>query len=99
MKTIVTCMNCEISIEEVDGKCVVVATQDGEVVEEFTLDCEASDEVEDVDVEDVDMDDMEEEGDEDMDDMDDMDELPEEDDDLNEGVKTFTKFFEKKRKK
>jgi len=40
MKVNVTCMDCEITVEEIDGKCVVIAHRNGEEVESFEIDCE-----------------------------------------------------------
>ena len=96
MKLNVTCLDCEITVEEVDGKCVVTATQNGEVVEEFELECSETDndsEEEEIDMDvDVDVDvDIEDEADEDEDEAD-------EDEDLNESVKTFDDFFKKVKK-
>lgn len=88
MKVNVTCMDCEITVEEVDGKCVVTAVQGGEVVEEFEIDCneyEGSEEEVDVDVDDVDV--------EDDSDVEEEEEL------VEESVKTFSKFFESNKKK
>lgn len=92
MKVNVTCMDCEITVEEVDGKCVVTAVQGGEVVEEFEIDCneyEGSEEEVDVDVDDVD----------DVDDVEDDSDVEEEEELVEESVKTFSKFFESNKKK
>ena len=100
MKLNVTCLDCDITIEELDGKCVIVATRDGEVVEEFSIDCEGSGE--EVDTDEVDNDE-ERPVDVDADDADDMecmDEMPEEEDEeeeMMEGVMSFTKFSKKKK--
>jgi hypothetical protein len=88
MKVNVTCMDCEITVEEVDGKCIVTAEQNGEVVEEFTVDCgsEESEEVEGVeDMEDVDLKDI------------DVEEMEDEDEDevVEENVKSFLNFIKK----
>lgn len=90
MKVNVTCAGCEVTVEEIDGKCVIVAMQDGEVVEEFSIDCEGTDE-EEIDEIDVDENDIDEE-DFDEEDFD-------EEDEVNEGVKSFNKFFTPKSKK
>ena len=82
MKINVMCAGCEVTVEEVDGKCVVVAIQDGEVVEEFSIDCEEKEEVDSEEIEDLDIDDQDEE----MEDEEDEDEL-------NESVKTFGEFI------
>tara|TARA_R110000772_G_scaffold20466_1_gene56656 strand:+ start:16749 stop:17090 length:342 start_codon:yes stop_codon:yes gene_type:complete len=104
MKVNVTC-GCEISIEEIDGKCTVIATQDGEVVEEFTIDCEGSSD-EEFDEDDFDNDAPEGE---EFDDIDVEEEAGEEaggeefegeeEEILEESVKTFSKFFDKKPKR
>ena len=85
-KVMIEITGCEISVEEVDGKCVVTALKDGEVVEEFTIDCSESEGSEDDDF-------VELEGSED-DELED-DEL--EDADLNEKVKNFDTFFKNKK--
>ena len=90
MKINVMCAGCEVTVEEVDGKCIVIATQDGEVVEEFSIDCEEGNEEGSEEIEELDMDDDMEEGDSDMEEGDDDD-----DDDLNESVKSFNQFFKK----
>jgi len=77
-----------------------VATRDGEVVEEFSIDCEGSGE--EVDTDEVDNDEempVDVDAD-DADDMEGMDEMPEEEDEeeeMMEGVMSFTKFSKKKK--
>tara|TARA_R110000772_G_C13275824_1_gene436650 strand:- start:182 stop:499 length:318 start_codon:yes stop_codon:yes gene_type:complete len=95
MKVNVTCSGCEITVEEIDGKCTVVATQDGEVVEEFTVDCEGSDEEvsDEVEVDEVDGDNEGEELDSDDSDVEEYDEGDVDEEEYNESVKTFSNFF------
>ena len=62
MKVNVTCMDCEITVEEIDGKCVVTAHQNGEEVESFEVNCEGSEESEELEMEDEMEDEMVEEG-------------------------------------
>jgi hypothetical protein len=88
MKTKVECTGCEITIEEVDGKCVVIAEKDGEVVEEFSIDCEA----EELPEEGEDQEEMEEEEQEEQEEM----EMEEEDEAIEEAVKNFESYFGKK---
>ena len=91
MKVNVTCMDCEITVEEIDGKCVVTAHQNGEEVESFEVNCEGSEESEELEMEDEMEDEMEE------DDLEMEDEM--EDEMVEEGVKSFDKFFSKRRRK
>jgi hypothetical protein len=92
MKVNVTCSGCDITVEEVDGKCTVVATQDGEVVEEFTIDCESTEEEEE-EIEEIDVD-VDVDVDSDM-----GDEYVDEDDEVMESVKTFDNFFKPSKKR
>lgn len=93
MKVNVDCNNCEITIEEVDGKCIVTAIQGGEVVEEFTVNCE-EESLEDDSVEEL------PEGEEDLDNVDVVEGEEDllEDEEIVEGVKTFTQFYVGKKK-
>jgi hypothetical protein len=92
MKVNVDCNNCEITIEEVDGKCIVTAIQGGEVVEEFTVDCEVeSDDSEELPEEIEGGEEIEGEEIEDTEDL--LD-----DEEVSESVKTFTEFYVKKKK-
>jgi hypothetical protein len=85
MKVNVTCMDCEITVEEIDGKCVVTALQNGEEVESFEVDCgSGSEELEQPEM------DMEEQPEMDEEDMD-----MEEEEIVEESVKTFKDFFKK----
>lgn len=95
MKVNVTCSGCEITVEEVDGKCVVTALQDGEVVEEFTVDCDGSESGEEFEEEEFE-DDVENDVEEFEDDVeDDVEEFEEEDEEVSESVKSFGNFFKK----
>lgn len=98
MKVNVNCMNCEITIEEVDGKCVVTALQDGETVEEFTVNCEEDGSSEDDAAEELPTGDEEFEDEELLLDDSEGEEVSEEDEEevVVEGVKTFTQFYVKK---
>lgn len=83
MKVNITCLDCEITVEEVDGKCVVTALQDGEEVESFAVDCNEapeSDDVEEIDAEEID-DDGDDDDDYDQEEM------------VGESIKTFDDFF------
>lgn len=52
METKVKMMDCEVTIKEEDGKVMVMAEKDGEMVEDFTVDCsEGSEESEEMEEE------------------------------------------------
>jgi hypothetical protein len=111
MKTTIEVSGFEIKIEEMDGKIMVSAMKDDEVVEEFELESEGMEGGEDFDGEEMEgdddemssfgEDDMEEEGDFDGDDMDedDMDEEGEEMEEEEEGKLESFNHFVKRRKK
>jgi len=87
MKLNVTCAGCEVSVEEIDGQCVVSAMKDGEIVEEFAIDCEESEEGSEEEMEEMEdeMEDMEDE-------IEDMEEEVS-DEEVSEAVKSFGDFF------
>ena len=83
---------CEVSIEEVEGKIVITASRDGEVIEEMTVDCEeASTEAEegenDLEGEELPI------GDESSEEEEDDSDIEEE---MTENVKNFSDFFKGK---
>lgn len=89
MKLNVTCAGCEITVEEVDGQCVVSAFQDGEIVEEFTIDCEESEESDEELEDEIEIEDDEDE----IEDLEDEIEEDELDEEVSESVKSFGDFF------
>jgi hypothetical protein len=113
MKTTIEVNGFEIKIEEMDGKIMVSAMKDDEVVEEFELESEGMEGDEDFDGEEMEGDDdmsafgeedMEEEGDFDEEDMDeeDMDEEGEDMEEMEgdeEGKLESFNHFVKRRKK
>lgn len=91
MKLNVMCAGCEITVEEVDGKCVVMAMKDGELVEEFAVDCEEmEEEAEEAEEEMEEAEEAEEEAEEEA-----LEESKEEEtqEDVNESVKNFGDFM------
>jgi len=111
MKTTIEVNGFEIKIEEMDGKIMVSAMKDDEVVEEFELESEEMEGGEDFGDDEMEGDDdmsafgeeedMEEEGDFDEEDMDeeDMDEEGEEMEGEEEGKLESFNHFVKRRKK
>jgi len=110
MKTTIEVNGFEIKIEEMDGKIMVSAMKDDEVVEEFELESEGMEGDEDFDGEEMEGDDdmsafgeeedMEEEGDFDEEDMDEegMEEEGEEMEEEEGKLESFS-YFVKNRKK
>jgi hypothetical protein len=105
MKTTIEVSGFEIKIEEMDGKIMVSAMKDNEVVEEFELESEemSGEEMSQEEMEDDDdmsafgeEEDMEEEGDFDEEDMEDEEEM---EDDEEEGKLESFSYFVKNRKK
>ena len=114
MKTTIELNGYQIEIEENEGTISVKAEKDGDVVEEFVLSSDESQDDEDEDFdseesddEDFDSDEDESQDDEDEDFGDDDNGGEESDDDLEESLpskeepklETFQSFFSKKRKK
>lgn len=109
MKTTIEVNGFEIKIEEMDGKIMVSAMKDDEVVEEFELESEGMEGDEDFGDDEMeggdDMsafgedDDMEEEEDFDDEDEDDMEEEGEEMEEEEEGKLESFNYFVKRRKK
>ena len=105
MKTTIEVSGYEIKIEEMEGKIMVSALQDGEVVEEFELDSEMGDDFDDDEDDMGGMDAFGEEGaeeeEEDEDDEEDFDDEEEDFSSEEEEGKTLESFahFVKKRKK
>lgn len=79
MKVNVTCTGCEVTVEEIDGQCIVSAFKDGELIEEFIIDCEETEE---------EIDELEDEIDELEDEIEEL-----EDEEVSESIKSFGNFF------